>query len=110
MVPPKLDQGAVVVVAGSADAGGKSTPQFLADPSNVGVVFSPEAVCRPDGVVMLKNDGDGSGGDGGEKMLALTVGCAVYTGAVDAEKVKSQYSSTDMELAFCGAQSGEPYP
>ena len=69
------------------EAGG--TPQFLANPDkSLYRIFSPEPVCRPDGVIMLKHpdfEKDSS-------RCAILVGCAAYSDAVSNTKVTSTIS------------------
>ena len=77
-------------------------PAFLASPQAMGVVFSPDAQCRPDGVLMLPPGTDG-------KRRAIVVGSAVYSGSVTKSKDVSQFSSTDLSRAYLSAE-GRQYP
>ena len=75
-----------------------NVPEFLASDDAVGVVFSPDAQCRPDGVLMLPlREGDRA------HRRALVVGVAVYSTAVTSAKVTDQFSSTDLSRAYLGA-------
>lgn len=77
-------------------------PAFLASERARGVVFSPDSMCRPDGVLMLPEAADG-------QRRALVVGVAVYSASVTSAKVTNQFSSTDLSRAYLSA-AGQSYP
>ena len=66
-------------------------------------MYSPENVCRPDGIVMLNQPED-------KPRLALTVGSAVYYGKVPSEKVTSQLLSMDLAKSYYKADGKEVNP
>ena len=78
----------------------KDVPAFLASPGAVGAVFSPNAQCRPDGVLMLPVGADG-------RRRALVLGSAVYSRSVTKAKDVSQFASTDMSRAYLSAAGRE---
>ena len=67
-------------------------PAFVASPDAIGTLFLPDPICRPDGILMLK-DANGS-------RRAITLGVAVYSGKVTSDKVANQFSSSDMSRAY----------
>ena len=61
---------------------------------NPPTLLCPETTARPDGILMLDNE------------HAMTFAVTIWTGLVPQHKVKSQESSTSMNLAYC-TQAGD---
>ena len=70
---------------------------FMSSAGARNVVISPDARCRPDGVVMLEPLEDGV-------LRAVVVGVALYAEDVPSAKVASQFTSTDPSRAYTDGQ------
>ena len=79
---------------GKDDKPEQTTTEFLADASHEGELYVPETVARADGVLMLRR------ANAGDPRRALTLGVTIWSGLVPAEKVRSQFRSTSMALAY----------
>lgn len=67
---------------------GETTASFLASDASRGIIYSPETVARPDGVLML------------DRQHAVVLGITIWSDTVPSEKVRSQIRSTDLSKAF----------
>ena len=90
----------------AARTGGSDTVDVLSSPAALGLVWSPEAAMRPDGVAMLGK----ATADGDEAPpRALVFASAVYTDKVTKDKMVDQLRSADLSRSFLSKEN-KVYP